>query len=314
MGMIKKHVFISYSHKDVDYARKLATELRKHSIEVWMDDRIDFGTQWPRVIQENLEASAAVIVIMSTNAYKSDWVQSEVSFAQAEKKTIFPILLEGKAWVPLAATQYVDARTGDLPPQSYFKRVANHISTMPMIRETVQEVGEDAGSQSSKASSMEADLNSDIPYVAMRARQLQEARIASQNPPTKETLGQDPLVGETVIAASYALRTWWLREDIPGVLILTNKRLVFKAASEDDSLALSRRELTGKRTAEEALDGYELKFATGFAKPTHRFWISEAELYHALDQELKLEWIPGSTNELTPDDLDDIDSRPVTYL
>ena len=50
------HVFISYSHKDKEYARKLADELKRWGIDAWIDDRIDYGTTWPHVIQENINA------------------------------------------------------------------------------------------------------------------------------------------------------------------------------------------------------------------------------------------------------------------
>ena len=123
------YVFISYSHKNKEYARKLAAELDKHHIEYWMDDRIDYGSKWLRVIQEKLEGCQAVIVILSTNAYNSDWVQNEIAFAQQERKEIYPVLLEGKAWVSLASAQYADVRGGGMPPDSYFEDVKKQIGT-----------------------------------------------------------------------------------------------------------------------------------------------------------------------------------------
>lgn len=120
-------VFISYSHKDREYAHKLADELTRREIEPWIDDRIDYGTNWPRVIQENLDKCPGFIVIMSSNAYNSDWVQNEVSYAQGSRKAIFPILLEGKAWVSFAAKQYADARNGELPPDSYFETIKEQL-------------------------------------------------------------------------------------------------------------------------------------------------------------------------------------------
>jgi len=121
------HVFISYSHKDKEYAHKLADELKSWGIEAWIDDRIDYGTQWPRVIQENLDACPGFIVIMSPNSYDSDWVQNEVSYAQANKKAIFPILLSGKAWVSFAAKQYSDVRNGGIPPNKYFETIQKQL-------------------------------------------------------------------------------------------------------------------------------------------------------------------------------------------
>jgi len=121
------HVFISYSHKDKAYARKLTHELERQGIEAWIDDRIDYGSQWPRVIQENLDACPGFVVIMSSNSYNSDWVQNEVSYAQDEKKAMFPILLEGKRWVSFAAKQYADTRNGELPPNSYFSTIKKQL-------------------------------------------------------------------------------------------------------------------------------------------------------------------------------------------
>ena len=121
------HVFISYSHKDKEYAHKLADELKNWGIEAWIDDRIDYGTQWPRVIQENLDACPGFIVIMSPNSYDSDWVQNEVSYAQSNRKAMFPILLQGKAWVSFAAKQYADVRNGEMPPNKYFETIREQL-------------------------------------------------------------------------------------------------------------------------------------------------------------------------------------------
>jgi len=116
-------VFISYSHKDGEYAHRLADELRKHWIDVWIDERIDYGEQWPRVIQENLTACRIFLLIMSTDAFNSMWVQNEVSFAQANNKPIFPLLLEGQVWLSMASMQYVDVRNGKMPPERFFSEL-----------------------------------------------------------------------------------------------------------------------------------------------------------------------------------------------
>jgi hypothetical protein len=121
------HVFISYSHKDKDYAHKLADELKRWGIDAWIDDRIDYGSQWPRVIQESLDACPGFIVIMSSNSYNSEWVQNEVSYAQANKQVMFPILLNGKTWVSFAAKQYADVRNGEMPTNKYFETIRKQL-------------------------------------------------------------------------------------------------------------------------------------------------------------------------------------------
>ncbi len=114
-------VFISYSHKDSRYAHMLADALRWQSIDVWIDDRIDYGSKWTHEIEKNLNESQAVIIILSTNSKNSEWVQNELVYAQGKKKIIFPILLEGDVWLPLVTTQYVDVWGETLPPAEFYE-------------------------------------------------------------------------------------------------------------------------------------------------------------------------------------------------
>jgi hypothetical protein len=120
------HIFISYSHlpPDKEYARRLADELKQRGFEVWIDDRIDYGTSWPRVIQDNLDASAAVIVILTPRAWASDWVQSELARAKRKHIPLYPLLLEGDYWLAVESTQTVDVRTGALPPEGFYGGLA----------------------------------------------------------------------------------------------------------------------------------------------------------------------------------------------
>lgn len=118
------HVFISYSHTDRDYAHRLAGSLQDHGFQVWIDDRIDYGMQWPRVIQDNLDACAAFVVIMTPRSYASDWVQSELNRAKRKQKPLFPILLEGDdAWLSVETTQFITIKYGELPPPHFYERL-----------------------------------------------------------------------------------------------------------------------------------------------------------------------------------------------
>ena len=69
------HIFISYSHKDTEYAHALAADLQREGFTVWIDERLDYGSQWSHEIQKQLDSCSAFIVIMSPRSYASDWVQ-----------------------------------------------------------------------------------------------------------------------------------------------------------------------------------------------------------------------------------------------
>ena len=119
------YIFISYSHKDKEYAHRLEKALKRKGFEVWLDDRIDYGTQWPKTIAEELDGCEALILIMTVHSYDSNWVQNELSRANRKGKNIFPLLLEGdEPWLSVEATQYVDVRGGNLPPTAFYDTLA----------------------------------------------------------------------------------------------------------------------------------------------------------------------------------------------
>jgi len=127
-GEFSNHVFISYSDKDSDYTHKLAAEIEKHDIPVWIDDRIDYGTRWPHVIQEKIDSCKAFILIMSDNAIESEWVNNELTYAQSKGKKIYSLLLEGDVWLSVASIQYVNVRNRRLPTESFFKKLVEELS------------------------------------------------------------------------------------------------------------------------------------------------------------------------------------------
>ena len=77
-----------------------------------MDDRVDFGDRWWQTIVRAIEASAAVVVVMTPEAERSRWVEREVLLAEREGKPIVPLLLRGRAFPLLINVQYVDVTDG----------------------------------------------------------------------------------------------------------------------------------------------------------------------------------------------------------
>jgi hypothetical protein len=60
------HIFISYSKKDINFARHLRRLLTDEGFGVWMDEtRLVPAEQWWPTIEQNIETCAAFIVIMS---------------------------------------------------------------------------------------------------------------------------------------------------------------------------------------------------------------------------------------------------------
>ena len=133
------YVFISYSKKNRAYARKLADYLLERGFDVWIDDRIDFGTNWEREIFKAIDGCAAFVVIMTPELYESDWVQRERLHAEARKKPPLPLLLEGEVFPFYRPTQYSDVRPGRAPSQAFLKRLASFV---PSNESTGQDLAE----------------------------------------------------------------------------------------------------------------------------------------------------------------------------
>lgn len=125
------HIFISYSKKNQDYARKVADQLLDFGFDVWIDDRIDYGEDWWATIVQAIRDSAAFVVIMTPDSDASRWVQREVTIADELGKPTFPLLLDGdirasKNWLIYVRTQFADVRGGSLPPRDFYMRLSNH--------------------------------------------------------------------------------------------------------------------------------------------------------------------------------------------
>ena len=107
------HIFISYSKKDIEFARHVRALLKAENFPVWMDEEgISGGDQWEKTIETNLSGASAFLIIMSPSSRESDWVRRELLLAEKLKKPIFPVLLAGDVWWNLADIQYEQMQSG----------------------------------------------------------------------------------------------------------------------------------------------------------------------------------------------------------
>jgi|GEM_PF-6773633 len=129
-----KHIFISYSRKDQEYAIKLSAELRKRNFTVWIDGDIPQGTRWFTEITKAIVECMAIIVIMTPDAEASEWVEQEIMLARNEKKLIIPLLLRGRCLPILINRQHIDVTSGDLPSDDFYGRLPNSQSEKNLLR------------------------------------------------------------------------------------------------------------------------------------------------------------------------------------
>lgn len=92
----QKHIFVSYSHDDKAWTYEFAKALREDlEFSVFIDYKsIYMGANWWRKICENIESCDYVIYIMSPKATDSIYCISEIKYAVALNKPIFPIMIK----------------------------------------------------------------------------------------------------------------------------------------------------------------------------------------------------------------------------
>lgn len=95
-------IFISHSTHDRETARALSNQLREAGAHVWLDEeRLMPGDSIAGEISKAIEASDAVLFLISGAFSKNRWLSSEVATALAHGKKIVPVVTDSKAEVPL---------------------------------------------------------------------------------------------------------------------------------------------------------------------------------------------------------------------
>ena len=85
-------VFLSHSSSDAADAAWLTDYLEESGIKVWIAPRdVRPGRDYAEQIQAAIEASSAIIVLVSADANKSSFVRAETEMGFSQDKRIFPV-------------------------------------------------------------------------------------------------------------------------------------------------------------------------------------------------------------------------------
>jgi TIR domain len=112
----KPKVFISYSHRDEEYAQKLLRHLkvlgREADFDVWSDRKIEVGQDWHNEIKRHIEKARIAILLVSADYLASEWIAQEELPALLEEQSqrglrILPLVVSPSLWknTPLAYYQ-----------------------------------------------------------------------------------------------------------------------------------------------------------------------------------------------------------------
>lgn len=108
-------IFISHSHRDKAAVERIAERLKADGHDVWIDSqRLLPGDNILQKIEQGLAAADALIVVVSANSFRSQWVQHEfsaIAFQQisTREQRVIPVRID-QSEVPsyLASRLYID--------------------------------------------------------------------------------------------------------------------------------------------------------------------------------------------------------------
>ncbi len=129
-------IFISYSHKDMDYKDTLVIHLaalvRANEVNVWDDGKLIAGQRWKQEIFDHLYEADVVLCLISADFIASDFChEKELKAAlQADKEgrqTVIPIRIRVCAWgkLPISTLQ--------APPTDWMRKYNDDASWTQVI-------------------------------------------------------------------------------------------------------------------------------------------------------------------------------------
>lgn len=91
----RQEVFISYSRKDVDLARRICRYLDEIGFSYWFDvDEICGGQIYEARICQAIDHSDALLFVSTKHSNASDWCQKEVGYAVKCRKNVIPLRMD----------------------------------------------------------------------------------------------------------------------------------------------------------------------------------------------------------------------------
>ncbi|HVZ99187.1 MAG TPA: toll/interleukin-1 receptor domain-containing protein [Caulobacterales bacterium] len=97
-------IFISYASEDRERVRPLADALRRRGFKVWWDRGLAAGQDYTAVIERELDAAKAVVVVWTAGSISSTFVRDEAARAR-DSGRIVPVLMD-RVELPLGFASY----------------------------------------------------------------------------------------------------------------------------------------------------------------------------------------------------------------
>jgi len=96
----EKYLFVSYAHRDSAAVYPMLLKFTQQGYQVWYDEGIEPGIEWPEEIANALDKSSLFVVFITPNSVNSENVRNEINFALAKKLPFIAIHLSPSTLTP----------------------------------------------------------------------------------------------------------------------------------------------------------------------------------------------------------------------
>jgi hypothetical protein len=95
-------IFISYARTDSSFTDRLEADLQARNFYTWVDRRkLEGGQVWLDELEKAIDRCHVLLVVLSPNAVKSDYVRMEYRYAQKLGKSVIPLEYQSCQRVPI---------------------------------------------------------------------------------------------------------------------------------------------------------------------------------------------------------------------
>lgn len=110
------YIFVSYSQRDTEIAKRIVDYLNQHDIETWTDySELAAGQPWKSNIESAIDNARAGILVLSISAANSTYITYEYSRIMGQNKRLYVVKVDDipvdEIHAPLLNLQYVDVTT-----------------------------------------------------------------------------------------------------------------------------------------------------------------------------------------------------------
>jgi hypothetical protein len=169
-------IFISYCRQDRPAARLFAQAFAEEGMDVWWDAVMHSGETFDEVIERNLRASKAVVVLWSPRSVASRWVRAEATQADRANKLV-PVKIEA-CELPII---FELTHTADLPDWTGDRDDCNWQSLVNDLRRLVGPAKQEAAAPKARQESAEApEEPKPAPPQAEPAKEADKAEAAKE--------------------------------------------------------------------------------------------------------------------------------------